>query len=462
MECQDCGRDVAADASSCPSCGAAIEASGNVAAMDGGDPVDSNRHQSTQGQQPAQGQMGGPGGDAVGQQQGLADQVQASLADLPLTAGAVFGAASVLLPFGLLAGAALIFLDFEPLTAAARLFFVVAGFGSAETIVTTFLRGASFDSLSDVNPSDYPSVEQKLANTIDLLQTNPDAALLLLYFLGPFVLYIGGRYLSRNYALDGEMVDHATTGTAVVAGTFPVALLIGIVFGVEELIGRVLVVGLVVPAVIGALGGLSVYAFDDDTGFTSRLSGWAGVAGGLVVTFLLFDPVPDQAQAQLQEIQQQAAAAGADTMAEELTLTVPQKLVASIAGFLSTIQFEPGFGNQGIVILIAVALVTVLAGFLRAYLDRERIATKLEAAKIGARIVLGYATGVIFLTILLPLSTIVVTMPFSPRLFAAVLPTANDLASIVLLGGVMFPAALGAAGGYLTAIYLERQGQPIR
>ena len=430
--------------------------------MDGGDPVDSNRHQSTQGQQPAQGQMGGPGGDAVGQQQGLADQIQASLADLPLTAGAVFGAASVLLPFGLLAGAALIFLDFEPLAAAARLFFIVAGFGSAATIVTTFLRGASFDSLSDVNPSDYPSVEKELGNTIDLLQTNPDAALLLLYFLGPFVLYIGGRYLSRNYALDGEMVDHATTGTAVVAGTFPVALLIGIVFGVEELIGRVLVVGLVVPAVIGALGGLSVYAFDDDTGFTSRLSGWAGVAGGLVVTFLLFDPVPDQAQAQLQEIQQQAAAAGAESVAEELTLTVPQKLVASIAGFLSTIQFEPGFGNQGTVILIAVALVTVLAGFLRAYLDRERIATKLEAAKIGARIVLGYATGVIFLTILLPLSTIVVTMPFSSRLFAAVLPTANDLASIVLLGGVMFPAALGAAGGYLTAIYLERQGQPIR
>ncbi|RXK51457.1 hypothetical protein [Halorientalis pallida] len=68
----------------------------------------------------------------------------------------------------------------------------------------------------------------------------------------------------------------------------------------------------------------------------------------------------------------------------------------------------------------------------------------------------------IFLTILLPLSTIVVTMPFSSRLFAAVLPTANDLVSIVLLGGVLFPAVLGAAGGYLTAVDLERQGQPIR
>ncbi|WP_157526039.1 hypothetical protein [Halorientalis sp. IM1011] len=423
--------------------------------------MDSNPQQSTQGQQPG-GQQVGPGRNAVGQQQGLADQIRNSLADLPLTAGAVFGAVAVLLPFGLLAGAALIFLDYEPLAAAASLFFVVAGFGSGHEIVRTYLRGASFDSLSAVDPSDYPSVETELANTIDLLQTNPDAALLLLYLLGPFVLYIGGRYLSRNYAIDGDLVDHATTGTAVVAGAFPLALVIGVVFGVDDLIGGVLVAGLVVPATIGALGGLSVFAFDEDTGFTSRITGWLGVAGGLVVTYLLFDPVPDRAAAQLQEIQQQAAAAGADTVAEELTLTVPQKLVGSIAGFLSTVQFEPGFGSQGTVILLAVALVTLLAGFLRAYLDREVIATKVQAAKLGARIVLGYATGVLFLTILLPLSTIVVTMPFSSRLFAAVLPTAADLPSIVLLGGVMFPAVLGAAGGYLSAMYLERQGRPIR
>jgi hypothetical protein len=356
-----------------------------------------------------------------------------------VTGGAVIGGVSLLIPYAIITLASLLAIDDDPLGTAAGLFFTVVEFGSGASVVQRFVDAAGIGPLSAVNPSDYPSVEDKLDRALDVLTTNPDAALLLVYLLFPWALYLGGRHLARHYATGDTVTEHVRAGATVLVGTVPVTVVLGVAFSVDDLVTRIVFVGVIVPAVVGSLGALTIHAFDHFASFLSKIAGWAAVGVGIVLTFLIFTvELPGQ-----------------------LELEFLQKVLYALMAYLATVTFEIGFGDQGVFVFLAVVLTGLLAGFLRIQLGPESIADRVAGARVGASVMLGFLGAVALLGVALPLLSIVITLPFGASgLLAVVLPTLSDYGSMVLLGGAVFPVVLGGAGGYLAVVYRERQQRP--
>lgn len=347
---------------------------------------------------------------------------------LPLAAGGFIGAVALLIPYVVITVVTFVAANRgNPVSVAADMFFTIVTLGSGQRFVDGFISVSSITALENVNPADYPSVEAELRAAIDLLQASPDAALLLLYVAGPWILYLGGRYLSRHHALDETPIGHAIAGATVVVGTLPVLLVLGLAFSPPNLLPSLLLFGIVSPAVLGAAGGLSVYAFRRESAATSKLMGWIGVILGVLITFVLSPWLP-------------------------YPLDLAQRMSVSAMVFLDVASAAVGLSLLTALISVLVVVTAVVAGFARSHLGRDDIETPADGARIGASVVLGYVGAVALLAVAVPLSTIVIGVPFGAASdIAAAQPTVTDFLRIVLLGGIVFPLLFCAAGGYLAA-----------
>jgi len=464
---------------------------GEIVDADAGE-SDSGEHDRAAGEpQPAQAagepqpaQDGQPaGGPPVEPSDGgtIVDEIQ----EFPLKLGAALGAIAFLLPYGLLTLATYFGYEKPPgegyqplpdvqgwqfvegsqtwgeLAVSAELFFSVVELGSGETIVDLYRRAADLGRPADVDPADYPTVEDELGPLLgDLLALDafPDVPLLILFALAPYVLFVSSRYLARNHAPGDTVFEYAVAGATVTIGTLVVALLVGLVFPVTDLAGRLLFAGILVPGVVGAVGGLTIWGFDDHSALVSTLTAWATIAVGVAVGFLLL-PLPE--------------------LDVELGLGLLERLVLALGAYLNAAQFDAGTHAQGRLFFLLVAALTVGAGFVRTWQIREEVSDRMDGARVGASIFLGFVTTFALLLWVLPMSTVLVDLGLASSGDSLVLElvpevieggslggvpvtTIRTVTSVesyvhaILVGGVVFPMTFGGIGGYLAVWQRDR------
>lgn len=360
------------------------------------------------------------------------DRLEAVADRLPLAAGSFIGATALLIPYIVITVVTSVAADRgNALSVAADMFFTIVTFGPGERFVNGFVSVAAVSSLENVRPGDYPSIEPELEASLSILRTEPEAALLLLYIAGPWIFYLGGRYLARHYATAETPTAFATAGATVVAGTVPVTLVLGLLFGQPTLLRTVLLFGAVVPAVLGAVGGLSVYVFRREHVALSKGIGWLGVFVGILATFVLSPWLP-------------------------YSLDLAQRASVSGMGFLAAASVTVPATPLTVLIFVLVALSAIGAGYLRVSLAREAIDSAIDGIRPGASVVLGYLGAVALLGAALPLTRILIGIPDdATRAFATAQPNVGGYLWILLVAGVLFPLICCSIGGYLAARSIE-------
>lgn len=412
------------------------------------------------GQQPPAGQPAqqpGTEAGAVGEQ----DYVE-QLKALPLLVGGILGALAMLIPFGLLSVVTFVTNEQDvpinsdgdivsrnvadstmgPLDVSTEALFEFLQFGSGERVRDLFLASADTD-LSTVAPADYPTWDTELQTLLPLVRNSPEIPMLVLYIIAPYILFVSSRFLARHYAPGQEPLDYVKAGVTLVVGTLPIVLILGLAFNVTDMMGAVLVGGLVVPVVIGALGGLTIYGFDDHSTLYSTLFGWATILLGVVIAFLL-SPF--------------STGSGGSP-----DLETTQQFVVGLGGYLSTMRLDIVDGSEGQLLAVAVVVTILGAGFLRTWMVKERVTDETDGARVGASLFLGFVRPMALL--LWAFSMIVVFVDFelgslfSVGLIDSVVSGSGDYLTAILIAGVALPMALGAAGGYL-AIWVRDRNQP--
>jgi hypothetical protein len=436
---------------------------------------DTTRHQGGeygngggQGGQPAAHQQGTQRRESQGSRRGAesGSGFVAVLQQFPLKLGTVLGAIAFLVPYLLVTIAAYWVYEESPIPdpemgafdVGAEVFLTIAGLGSGERVVDFFIGMAdvSVTSPGEVDPADYPTVEDQLEAILPLLDSNPEVPLLLLYLVAPYVLFVSGRYLARHYAPSDATLDRVLAGATVALGTVPVVLGIGLVFETFSLVERVLFTGLFLPAGIGALGGLSIRFFDDHSVIVSTLFGWAAIALGVVVAAALL-PLPDLGGA-------------------ELTLSFLDRLVVSLGAYLNAIEFNMGAHATGRLYFLLVAAVTVVVGFVRTW-RADAVENRMDGARVGASIWLGFVATVALFLWVFPMSTALVDVFVTNNGLSLVsglegeaiggvgrvlLPTIEAVVGVdsylhsIAVAGFIFPAIFGGIGGYLAVWYDEQ------
>lgn len=483
MSCHSCGETHEGTPDLCPDCGAPLvsreciesPASGTVdgrLVTDGGQPTDdeSSEGQSTGGQstggQSNDGQASGgqsTGGQSTGGQsvgpaadggqtptgtaggQGTAAGSDLDVGDLigqlPLKAGATIGAFAVFIPYLLLTLTSYIPLQRDEFGISAELYAIIVGFGPGERFVDLFIAGSDVTALGNVDPNDYPSIATELDAVVDTLESQPEALLLPLYVFAPLVCYLGGRYLAKKYASGDSPLEYVRGALALPVGAFPITLIVSLVFGVEALAGAVLLGGLFVPLLFGALGGLTVYAFRDFSWGASKLIGWVAVLLGIQVAVVLA-PIPELPGA--------------------FEIDLAEHFLFSLMMFVGAVNFAVGGGIQGLLMFLLIVLITVGAGFLRVYVSDLELPTALDGARLGSSVVLGFLAAVALLAIFLPFLSLVISLPFGMNVaFATVLPDVAKFTGIVLLAAI-YGMVFGAGGGALAIWHRDRENTQVR
>jgi len=482
--------------------------------QDSGQQAAGGQGQASGGQQPAQagqppagaggsgapaGQPGAPLGGEPGQQQQGDQQEQvtgeAGLVDelkkYPLKLGTALGVLAFLIPYGLLALATFFRYEQAPgentenlgevgwqvvegsdswsaLDVSAELFFYIAELGSGGAVVDLYRRAAGLARPEEVDPGDYPTVEDELDPLLDLLSLNafPDVPLLLLFIIAPYVLFISARYLARHFTPGDAPFEYAVAGATVTIGTIIVALFLGLLFPVTDFAGRLLFAGILVPGFIGATGGLSIWAFDDHSALVSSLTAWATMVVGIGIGFLLL-PLPDLGLPE----------------GTSLSFSLLDRIVLSLGAYLNAAQFNIGSHSQGRLFFLLIVLLTIGAGFVRTWQARDSVADRIDGARVGASIFLGFLATIALLLWVFPMSTVLVDLNLTSTggLFgpggdlilgvegeatdgtgSASIPTIQSVTSVesylhaILVAGVVFPMTFGALGGYLAVWYRDR------
>jgi hypothetical protein len=360
--------------------------------------------------------------------------------------------------------------SWSELDVSAELFFTVIEFGRGDAFIDLFRRSAGVAQPSEVDPSNYPTVEDELEPLLELLAFDafPEVPLLLLYIVAPYVLFLSSRYLARHYTPGERAVEYAIAGGTVTIGTTLVAFLLGLVFPVTDFAGRLLFAGILIPGFIGGVGGLSIYSFDDHSALVSTLTGWAAIGVGFVVGFLLL-PLPDLDGAELQ-------------------LSLLDRIVFGVGAYLNAAQFNIGSHTQGRVFFILVVVITVVAGFVRAWQAREAVGSRMDGARVGASIFFGFLGTIALLLWAFPMGTALTNLGLfttdlgsgtavtpSLSLFlelepaalaespvAAPVVTVESVTNLttylkgILVAGIIFPMTFGGLGGYLAVWFRDR------
>ncbi|PSQ38285.1 hypothetical protein BRD08_01325, partial [Halobacteriales archaeon SW_10_66_29] len=243
------------------------------------------------------------------------------------------------------------------LDVSAELFFEIAELGSGEAVVDLFRRSAGVARPEEVDPSDYPTAEEQFDPLLDLLAYNaiPDVPLLILFVLA--------------------------------------SLLLGIAFGVTDFAGRLLFAGILIPAVIGAIGGLSIWAFDDHSALISTLTAWTVMALSIGVAMVLV-PIPDLGLPE----------------GVSLSLSILDRIVLALGAYLNAAQFNMGSHAMGRLFFLLVVLLTIGAGFVRTWQVQDAVADRMDGARVGASIFVGFlGTFALFLWAF-PMATVLVDL----------------------------------------------------
>jgi len=397
----------------------------------------------------------------------------AAFKQLPLKLGAALGAIAFLLPYVLVTIATYYVYEQSPaafvqqadigsemsqLDVSAELFFLVLESGPGALIIgiAEQIAGAN---LANVDPADYPTVEDELGPTLDLLANNPEVPLLLVFIIAPYILFISSRYLARNYAPSNDLIDNVSAGATVTTGTFVIGLIIALVFPVTSVGSRIIVAGILVPALIGAFGGVTVWAYGDKSTLVSSLVGWGTIAGGILASALV---LPLNLSGDV-----------------DVTLSVLERLIVGLGAYLNVIQFNVSTAGKGRLLFLILAVLTIGAGFARTYYVRNKVSDRMDGARIGSGIFLGFVTTIALFLWLFPMSTVLVenltmTAPFgggnaisqagaSLPLFVGSEPASivavgsfTQFVNAVLIGGIAFPMTFGGIGGYLAILYRDR------
>jgi hypothetical protein len=399
-----------------------------------------------------------------------------TLTDFPLKIGAALGMLAFFVPYLLITLASYWTYEQDPIPGdpdmsafdvGAEVFMTAVGFGSGDRIIDLYIGMADVDVTSpgEVDPSNYPTVEDQLGPLLSLLETHPEVPLLLLYIVAPYILFMSGRYLARHYAPSDSLADRMAAGLTLVLGTFPFVLLVGAVFDVFILLERIIFVGILFPAIIAGLSGASIWLFDKQSALVSSLVGWIAIGGSIAIGFV-FLPLP------------------ALDLADDasLTLSFLDRLVVGLGGYLNALKFNMGAHNKGRLYFIVVVLITIFAGFLRTWRLTD-IENRMQGAIAGSSIWLGYLSTVALLLWAFPMLTILVDVAVesSPsflgisNLTLAIQPEAieNGTGSVsvqtiesvvnvdsylhsIVVAGFVFPAIFGGIGGYLAMWLNER------
>ena len=416
-----------------------------------------------------------------GEESSLVDELK----QYPLKLGTALGMIAFLIPYGLLTLATFWAWEqppgenYEPLgergwqyvggseswgelDVSAELFFHIAELGSGEAVVDLFRRSAGVARPSEVDPSDYPTAEDQLEPLLELLALDavPDVPLLILFVLAPYIIFISARYLARHHTPGETPFEYAVAGGTVTIGTLIVALLLGLVFPVTDFAGRLLFAGILIPGLIGAIGGLSIWAFDDQSALISTLTAWTVIALGIALAVVLV-PVPDLGLPD-----------GAG-----LNLSILDRLVLGLGAYLNAAQFNPGSHSQGRLFFLLVVLLTIGAGFVRTWQVRDRVADRMDGARVGASIFLGFLGTVALFLWAFPMATVLVDLDLQGGGFfwflaveagaieggaGVLVPTIETVTSVdsyfraVFVAGLVFPMTFGAIGGYLAIWQRDR------
>ena len=433
------------------------------------------------------GQAGAPLGGEGGQGEQYAEEgdLVNELKRYPLKLGSALGAVAFLIPYGLLTLATFWAWEQPPgqdtsvepggwevvdgsaswseLDVSAELFFYIVELGSGGAVVDLFRRSAGVAPPSEVDPSDYPTAEDQLDPLLDLLAFDaiPDVPLLILFVLAPYILFISSRYLARQYTPGESYFEYAFAGATVTIGTTVIALLLGLVFPVTNFAGRFLLAGILIPGAIGAIGGLSIWAFDDHSALVSSLTAWATMVIGIGVAFLLV-PIPDL---------------GLPDSAS-LNLALLDRIVLGLGAYINAAQFNPGSHAMGRLFFLLVMVLTIGAGFVRAWQVRDSVADRMDGARAGASIFLGFLATIALFLWAFPMATVLVDLSLSGSQFGgwflgiegeaidgaagASVPTIESVTSVesyfraIFVAGLVFPMTFGAIGGYLAIWYRDR------
>lgn len=389
--------------------------------------------------------------------------------EYPVKLGAALGAVAFLVLYVLITVAVYWAYEESPLAdpkmgpfdVGAEVFLTVVGLGSGQRVVDFFIGMADVDvrSPGEVDPSNYPTVEDQLGPLLSLLDSNPEVPLLIVYLVAPYALFVVGRYLARHYSPSETTLDCALAGATVALGTLPVVFVVATAFETFALLERIVFVGLVFPAGFGALGGLSIRFFDEQPAMVSTLFGWGAIAAGIVIATAVL-PLP---------------ALGLGDGGLDLSLL--DRLVLGLGMVLNVLEFNVGTHLQGRLLFVLVAAVTVAAGFLRTWRVEEPIDHRMDGARIGASIWLGFVATVAVLLWVFPMSTVLVDVSLSGDLVGLVagiegdaveglgsvaVPTVQAVVDVdsyfhtIAVAGFIFPAMFGGIGGYLAVWYNER------
>lgn len=440
-----------------------------------GDTQGGNQDRLRQGSQPGSyAQSSGPApGEADTETENTGGQFLQQMGEFPVKLGAALGALAFFIPYLLVTIASLWTYEETPTTdpelgafdVGAEVFMTVAGFGSGDRIVDLFIRMADVDVTTpgEVDPANYPTVEDQLGPLLSLLETSPEVPLLIIYILAPYILFVSGRYLARHYSPSPAPVDRMVSGMTVVLGTLPIVFLVGLIFNVFAFLERLIFVGIIVPAILGALSGLSIWLFDEQSSLVSSLVGWLSIGASVAIGSVLL-PLPDL-----------------DLAGGSLALSVLDRLVVALGSYLNVLNFNMGAHNQGRLFFIIVALLTILAGFVRVWrLDTED-RSRMYDAVAGSSIWLGFVATIALFLWVFPMSTIFVDVGFESALFGgsdtslAIQPDAidgsgggvpiptiervvgiNSYLHSIIVGGFVFPAIFGGIGGYIAGWFADR------
>jgi len=427
--------------------------------------------------------LGGEGGQ--GEQHAEEGNLVDELKRYPLKLGSALGAVAFLIPYGLLTLATFWAWEQSPgqdtsvepggwevvqgsaswseLDVSAELFFSIIELGSGGAVVDLFRRSAGVAPPSGVDPSDYPTAEEQLDPLLDLLAFDaiPDVPLLILFVLAPYILFISSRYLARHYTPGESYFEYAFAGATVTIGTGVVALLLGLVFPVTNFAGRFLLAGILIPGLIGAIGGLSIWAFDDHSALVSSLTAWTTMALGIGVAMLLV-PIPDLGLPD-----------GAS-----LNLAILDRIVLGLGAYINAAQFNPGSHAMGRLFFLLVIVLTTGAGFVRAWQARDSVADRMDGARVGASIFMGFLATIALFLWAFPMATVLVDLSLSGSQFTgwflgvegeaidgatgAPILTIETVTSVesyfraIFVAGLVFPMTFGAIGGYLAIWYRDR------
>ena len=398
--------------------------------------------QSTGGQTTG-GQAGGAtptgGGHPTGQ--GTTIDIGDVVSGLPLKAGTTIGALALLLPYVVVMLASYVPLERDQFGIGAELYATIVGFGPGDRFVRRFVDGTDISALANVRPEDYPSVAAELDAVLDTLRSQPEALLLPLYVLAPLLCYLGGRHLAKKYA-DDTPLDHARVALTLPLGALPIPLIVGLAFGVEALGGAIILGGIFVPLLFGALGGLTVFAFRDVSWGASKGYGWLAAVLGMLVAVVLI-PLPS-------------------AFGGMLEFDLAERALFGMTGFLASVNFGIGGGAQGFLMFLLITLLTVGAGFLRVHRSGRSLPTVAVGARLGASVVLGFLAATALLAIFVPYLSLVISLPFGMQgAFAAVLPDVAKYTNIVLLAAV-YASLFGAAGGAAAIWHRDRENTQLR